>query len=175
MNQDKELQTLQQEKQELQNQLARVKADHRALQAIHQSTNERLDEQEKEIQTNESHILELVEKVRSLTNQISVLMEANEHLTFVQILQLNLKYIYQIPVPVKLVLGGTVAYKVYGRYSKSNDSNTNSPPTFSLLANTNPDVETLAPKPKSYQKVVEVSAVPIQQIQIPNNGIWLPF
>ena len=35
MNQDKELQTLQQEKQELQNQLARVKADHRALQAIH--------------------------------------------------------------------------------------------------------------------------------------------
>ena len=62
MNQDKELQTLQQEKQELQNQLARVKADHRTLQAIHQSTNEKVDEQEKEIQTNESHILELVEK-----------------------------------------------------------------------------------------------------------------
>ena len=108
------------------------------MQAIHQSTNERLDEQEKEIQTNESHILELVEKVRSLTNQISVLMEANEHLTFVQILKLNLKYIYQIPVPVKLVLGGTVAYKVYGRYSKSNDSNTNSQPTFSLMPNTDP-------------------------------------
>ena len=70
-----------------------------------------------------------------------------------------------------------MAYKVYGRYSKSNDSNINSQPTFSLMPNTDPDIETLSPEPntKSYQKVVEASAVPIQQIKIPNNGIWLPF
>lgn len=147
------------------------------MQAIHQSTNEKVDELEHELRTNESHILQLVDQVLSLTNQISSLMEANEHLTFVQILNLNLKYICQSSVPVKLVLGGTVAYKVYGRYSKSNDSNTNSQPTFSLMPNTDPDIETLSPEPntKSYQKVVEASAVPIQQIKIPNNGIWLPF
>ena len=52
-------------------------------------------------------------------------------------------------VPVKLVLGGTVAYKVYGRYSKSNDSNTNSQPTFSLMPNTDPDIETLSPEPNT--------------------------
>ena len=104
---------------------------------------EKVDELEHELRTNESQILQLVDQVLSLTNQISSLMEANEHLTFVQIWNLNLKYICQSSVPVKLVLGGTVAYKVYGRYSKSNDSNINSQPTFSLMPNTDPDIETL--------------------------------
>ena len=76
------------------------------MQAIHQSTNEKVDELEHELRTNESQILQLVDQVLSLTNQISSLMEANEHLTFVQILNLNLKYICQSSVPVNLVLGG---------------------------------------------------------------------
>lgn len=166
------------EKLELENTLSRVRADYKALEGFHKSTNDKVHELENEVHGNEEDIANLMNTVLALQAQISNLL--NKNLSLVQLVNENLNYIRHIPVPVKVVLGTAVAYKAYGRYSKSKeiDSNTNSSPTFSLTTTAEPNIETLAPQPdvKSYQKIVEISARPlIKEIPIPTRGMWLPF
>ena len=179
MNQNQEIEILKKEKLELKNTLSRVRADYKALESFHKFTNDKVHELENEVHGNEEEIANLMNTVLALQAQISNLL--NKNLSFVQLVNENLSYLKNTPVPVKLVLSGAVAYKAYGRYSKKSkefDSNTNSTPTFSLTPTAEPNIETLAPQPdvKSYQKIVEISARPlIKEITIPAHGMWLPF
>ena len=178
-NPNREIEILKKEKLELENTLSRVRADYKALERFHKSTNDKVHELENEIHGNEEAIANLMNTVLALQAQISNLL--NKNLSFVQLVNENLSYLNNTPVPVELVLSGAVAYKAYGRYSKKSkefDSNTNSTPTFSLTPTAEPNIETLAPQPdvKSYQKIVEISARPlIKEIPIPTHGMWFPF
>ena len=177
MNLNQEIEILKKEKQDLENTLSRVRADYKALEGFHKSTNDKVDELENEVHGNEQEIANLMNTVLALQAQISNLL--NKNLSFVQLVNENLRYLKHTSVPVKLVLSGAVAYKAY-RYSKSKeiDSNKNCTPTFSLTTTAEPNIETLAPQPdvKSYQKIVEISARPlIKEIPIPTHGMWFPF
>ena len=177
MDQNQEIEFLKKEKQDLENTLSRVRADYNALKGFHKSTNDKVHELENEVHGNEEQITNLMNTVVDLQAQISNL---NKNLSFVQLVKENWSYLRHSSVPVKLVLGSAVAYKAYGRYSKTKeiDSNTTSTPTFSLTPTAEPNIETLAPQPdvKNYQKIVEISDRPlIKEITIPTHGMWLPF
>ena len=112
-------------------------------------------------------------------NEIANLTNLSEKISFYDMLKTNIRYVQQLPFPMKELIGGGTIYKIYGNKNvKENEQDLVPTEKFVLMPNANPDIEALTPKADttSYQKVVEVSSTPLlKEIQILNHGNWLPF
>ena len=149
-----------------------IKSRFPALQSINNTMNAEIIDLNNELIANEQHIVKLLNEIANLTN-------LSEKISFYQMLKTNIRYVQQLPLPMKgLIMGGTI-YKIYGNKNvKENEQDLVPTETFVLMPNANPDIEALAPKADttSYQKVVEVSSTPLlKEIQISKHGNWLPF
>lgn len=180
LEQENKIQVLKEENSELQNKVSRIKANFAALQSINSTMNAEIADQNVEISELNKQITGNEQQITELLIDIANLMNLSEKISFYHMLHVNLRYVQGLPLPVKgLIIGGTV-YKIFGNKNVKEDEQESVSPakTFVLTQNANPEIEKLAPEvnTKSYQKVVEVSAAPqIQEIKIPNSGIWLPF
>ena len=170
--QENQLQILTRENSELQNKILKLKADFAALQSINNTMNAEIIDLNNELIANEQHIVKLLNEIANLTN-------LSEKISFYQMLKTNIRYVQQLPFPMKgLIVGGTI-YKIYGNKNvKENEQDLVPTEKFVLMPNANPDIEALTPKADttSYQKVVEVSSTPLlKEIQVSNYGNLLPF
>lgn len=159
--------------QQLESQIIRMRADYSALQSIHNTTNAEMIDLQNEIVANESHIAQLLNRLNSMAN-------TTEQVSFTKMVTTNYTFLKQLPLPTKIVLGSTIAYRIYKNVKgDENDKQTNSTPTMVIIK---PDIEILAPPPVDithYQKVVEVSTTTLphifKEIKFVNQSNWLPF
>jgi len=173
------VQQLQMEKNALQTQIVQMRLDYGTLKKFHKEANQRIQDLKGEIADCEEKISNYEKQIATLLNQLAVLADSSTTVSVQKMLTTNLTYLKQLPISSKLLLGGTVAYKLYKtvKGNENEQEQESAQPTI-VIKKAHSDMETLAPpsETKQYQKVVEVSTAPIlKEIKIVNPANWLFF